>query len=151
MIYGYWAFFGIFYLLILTYQDYKHKRLVDDRHNAVMLGLTLSLFSHTTKSLTYCIALTIVLLILYALLRKLKPLGEADINSISWIFYGFGIIAPMALLYFVVIFVTLTLLYYFFKFLLFKIIKQDINQPTAFYGVITLAYIFAVALWGMVI
>ena len=149
--YNYWAFLGVIYLSILTYQDYKNNRLVDDRFNAIMLGLTISLISHTNNSIWYLVSLTLILLLLYAFLRKTKPLGEGDINSVSWIFYGFGIISPATLILFIIIFSVYTILYYAIKFIFTKIIKKSIMQPTAFYGVIWLSFLTNTLLNGFLI
>jgi hypothetical protein len=148
MIFTYWAFMGLFYLGILTVQDYRNMRMVDDRYNYLMLGASISLVSHTNNSFWYLLGLTAILFILYGYLRKLKPLGEADINTISWIFLGYGIIRAANLGVFVAIFTAFTLLFYVLKYIICRIAGQPFSQPTAFYGVIFLSFLASVLLNG---
>lgn len=109
---GYWAFFGTLYLIILTYQDIRHKRLVNDRYNYLMIGVTISLTSHVSVILWRIFIFIGVILALFIFLNKFKVLGEADIKTISWIFLGYGIINVFYLLWFTAWFIIITLLHY---------------------------------------
>lgn len=140
---SYWAYIGTFYLLLLTYQDYKNNRMVDDRRNWFMLGISVSLISHTYTTFWYKLALSIILIVLYIFMRKIKALGEADTNTYSWIFLGFGLINPYYLMLFTGIFIVLTLLYTILK----KIFK--IQQPVQFYGVLLISYSISCFLLGI--
>lgn len=141
---SYWAYIGTFYLCLLTWQDYRENRLVDDRRNWFMAGVSVSLISHVYTSFGYKLALTIILTILYVFLRKVKAIGEADINTIAWVFLGFGLINPYNLLFFVVVFAILTVLFMVFKNYLFKI-----EHPIQYYGVITTCFVFTNFVLGM--
>lgn len=122
MIYGlnYWVLFGLFYLLLLTWQDLTNNRLVDDRRNWFMMGVSVSLISHYTNSLLYFILLIIIIISLVWFFKRFKTIGEADINSIAWIFLGFGIMGLLYLAVFSSIFLVLSVLYGFIKNVIFK-------------------------------
>jgi len=135
---SYWVFIGIIYLAILTYQDYKHKMLVDDRFNYFMMGITISLISHIKRPLWIFIVYIIVLIMLYQFLDKNKALGGADLKTISWMFLGYLIINPFFLMVFAAILCTAALLVILLKKFVFKI-----NHPTPFYGVLFIIFIFS--------
>lgn len=137
MAFTYWFWLGTTYLLILTWQDYKNKTWVDDRRNWFMLGISVSLISHVPSTLFYKLGLALVLSILYMFMKKVKAVGEADINSISWIFLGFGLIDVFYLLFFAAVFAVLTLIFIFLKQRVLRI-----YSPVAYYGVILLAFVF---------
>lgn len=141
---AYWFWIGTLYLIILTYQDYKDNRIVDDRRNYFMMGLSISLMSHVYTRLIYKVILTLVVVGLQYALKKIKELGHADIHSITWIFIGFGLLSAYHLLFFVVVFSILALVFVFFKNHVFKM-----PYPVQFYGVILLSYVFTSIVLGM--
>lgn len=76
-------------------------------------------------------------------MRKVKAIGEADINTYSWVFLGYGLINPYYLAFFFIILTTYTLIFIGLKNYLFKY-----DKPVAYYGVILIAYISAAILLG---
>ena len=144
MIFSYWSFLGTFYLLFLTYQDYMNNRKVDDRKNYFMLGLSISVLSHVYTSLWYKLGLTVSIILLNIILRKYKPVGQADINTISWVFLGLGLMHYTYVIMFTLIFLTLSTLFYVLKTYLFKY-KENI----AFYGVILISFVVSCFVLGL--
>ena len=108
---GYFLFFGLLHLSILTYQDIRHKCWVDDRHNWFMIGVVAVLYVTTSPPLYYGLILIAVSLALRWVINKKKILGEADVNTVAWSFIGFGVIGWNILLFYAVILVILYLLY----------------------------------------
>jgi hypothetical protein len=135
---SYWAFFGTIYLILLSYQDIKNNRNVDERKNYFMFGLTIALISHINFTLWLVLAYLVIIFILGYLANKVKLLGEADIQSLAWIFYGLMLINVWGLVLFVVIFSIASLTYVLFKKL---IVKTD--KPSPFYLVILFSYVLA--------
>ncbi len=144
MIFSYWSFLGTFYLMFLTYQDYTKNRMVDDRKNYFMLGLSISVLSHVYTSLWYKLGLTASIILLNIILRKYKPVGQADINTISWVFLGLGLMHYTYVIMFTLIFLTLATLFYVLKTYLFKY-KENI----AFYGVILISFVLSCFILGI--
>jgi hypothetical protein len=139
----YWAWLGTIYLGILTWKDFKNNMLVDDRHNYFMMGVSISLISHVDRPLWMIFGTLLIIAAMYWALRKTKGLGEADIKSLGWIFFGYAIINVFYLLWFFLAFFILTAIYMSIK------LGLKIKQPTPFYIVILLAYIFLNSLWGL--
>lgn len=147
--YSYFAYFGTIYLIYLTWQDFKNNMFVDDRFNYLMMGITLSLFSHLKVKLTYVlglyfVALTAVFLVWGFLMNKFKLVGRASIHSIIWVWLGFGIINVYYLIWFSAFFVILLTIYTLFKNLVLKI-----KHETPLYHIILIAFILACALFGI--
>ena len=142
--YSYWSFLGLFYLCLLTWQDYRNNMMVDDRRNWFMMGLSVSLISHIQSPILYKLALALVLFLLYNLLVKIKLLGRADINSFAWIFLGFGLMSPIYLFVFTIMFVFSLSIFYFIKNVIYKN-----KYPAAFYGVILVSYISSCFILGV--
>lgn len=140
----YWAWFATFYLIILTVQDYRNKRLVNQRFNYVMLGITISLISHLPVTLLYLLTLIATVVILRIYLQKFKLIGEADITALNWIFLGFGYINYIFLLGYVLVFIFTTLLYTLLKLYLFKY-----KKPTPFFTIILVSFWFAAYVFGL--
>ncbi len=139
---NYWFWIGTVYLVFLTYQDYKRNKetgevrmLVDDRLNFFMFGSTFALLSHVKRPLWYMVSLIVLVLVLGYFLNRFKLVGRADINTIGWIFYGLSIINISYLVTYMSIFVLLSALYTFLKFVVFKY-----NKPTPFYAVILISF-----------
>lgn len=143
---SYWFWLGTIYIIIMTWQDYKNNMKIDDRLNYFMLGSTVSIISHVKNTLLYQLALAIVLAGLYVLIRRIKPLGEGDINTFSWVFLGYGLVSPFHLGVWSGVFCLTTVIYLLLKNYLFKY-----TQPIQFYGVILTAWVLTGFLLGMVI
>lgn len=140
----YWAWMGTLYLIFLTYKDFKDKRVIDDRHNYLMLGASISLLSHLRRSFWYMLAIVLVTVILSIYLRKFKVIGEADITALSWIFLGYGIINIFKLAWFGFYFIIITVFYNFLKFKVFKT-----KQNTPFFPVILISFWLNSFLFGL--
>jgi hypothetical protein len=141
---SYWVWIGIIYLIILVVQDYKEERMVDDRFNFFMMGVSISLISHFHRPLWLYVVYIIVLLGMYWFLKKMKALGEADLKTIAWILLGYSIINTFYLLVFSILLLLATLLTIGLKKYLFKI-----KAPTPFYGVLFIIFIFSNYLFGL--
>lgn len=140
----YWAWIATIYLIILTIQDYRNKRLVNERFNYVMLGVTISLISHLPITLLYLLALIASVIALRIYLVKFKLIGEADITALNWVFLGFGYINYIFLLGYVLVFIFTTLLYTTIKLYLFRY-----KKPTPFFTVILISFWFASFVFGL--
>jgi hypothetical protein len=138
----YWFWLGTIYLIWLTVQDFRNNMLVDDRRNWFMAGLSISVFSHVQTSLVYKLGLTFSIIILNIILRKTKAIGEADINSLSWVFLGLGLMHYTYVPVFLVCFIPLTLLWTLLK----KIAKKE--GATPFYHIILISFILSSWLLG---
>jgi hypothetical protein len=108
----YWLFFGVIKLLILTFQDLFRKRMVDDRLNYFMMGVTVSLYSHYTVRWWFLFVLVAVSIGLSLALHRFKAMGEADLKTILWMFIGFGIINLYLIAWFAIVFIIIYLLYF---------------------------------------
>lgn len=143
---SYWFSIGAIYLLWLTIQDYRNERIVDDRKNWFMLGLSISIISHVPTTLGYKLTITAVIIIFNIFMKKFNvDIGEADINSLSWILTGLGLMHYYYLLYFFVFFSILTGLYSFLKTVVFKY-----HKPVAFYGVILTSFLLTTGLISII-
>jgi len=140
---NYWFYMATFYLIWLTIQDYRNKMMVDDRKNWFMMGLSISIISHIRQGLLYRFGLIFLNILFIYFFRKAKGFGEADINTLGWIFLGFGLIDIYYLLYFYIIFTILTITYYLIKNQVFKY-----KAPIQFYGVILLSFVLNSLLIG---
>lgn len=115
------------YLCIMTYKDFKwHKGhgergWVDDRYNWFMFGMTLSLLSHVSFVWWLMFVLAGVVLGLRWFLLRFDVIGEADVQCITWIFYGFGIIDVWLLAWFVFFFLVIFGVWSVLKLYVFKI------------------------------
>lgn len=134
-VFSYWFWFSVINLVYLTWQDYANKTLVDDRKNWFMLGITVSLYSHVNLSLWYILGLIFTSVILFMYMNKIKALGEADTNTLSWLFLGLGFINVYYLIYFFTVLFALTLVY----FIMYKLIQYK-GKPQ-YYGVILTSFI----------
>ncbi len=141
---SYWAWLGTMYLLILTYRDIKNKNKVDTRYNYVMMGVSLSLTSHVNFVLWRIFFLFGVIILMGYLLNKYKAVGLADIQSLGWIFLGYGMLNVTFLLWFVIIFIVLTLFY-----LLVKVKVFRYKAPAPFFPVIFTSFMFNCWLFGL--
>lgn len=113
--------FGIFKLVIMTYQDLTKNKLIDDRGNYFMMGVTISLLSHFVPKLSYMLLLTVIVLALRHYVLKYKIVGEGDGNAILWIFLGFGLLGWQLLVAYCIIFISIYCTYMGLKTYVFKI------------------------------
>lgn len=143
---AYWAWIGTLYLIILTYQDYKRKMLVDDRLNYFMMGITFSLLSHVRRPIWYVLALIVVVLVCGYGLTKLKALGSADIKTIGWVLYGLMIIGLYQTVTYLVLFGGCVGVYAVAKFWIFRY-----KEATPFYPVILIPFFINCLLWSLYI
>lgn len=135
--YSYWTILATVYLAYLVYQDLKHDRMVDDRKNYFMFGLTVSLLSHVTINFWYLGGLIIIITLLGFFLKKFDLVGGADINSFIWIFFGIGIINIFKLVWFLIFMMVVTLAYYFIN----RFIARNKKDPVPYYPVIVSSFV----------
>lgn len=142
--YTYWTWIGTLYLLILTYQDYKNNMWVDDRKNAFMMGISMSLLSHFPVKVWYLFLLIACIMgFRYYALHK-EVFGEADVNTLTWVFLGLGIINVFYLGFFAVVFMFCALLYELGRRFVFKY-----NEPAPFYIVILVSFVASMLVMGL--
>lgn len=120
MTYSYYFFLGTINLIILSWQDFKNNMKIDDRKNAIMIGVAISLLSHKRASIWYLLILAAITTFMFFWLRKFKAIGEGDINALVWIYLGVGIISAFLLLWFVIYFTIVVSLYTLLKRAVFK-------------------------------
>lgn len=133
----YWPVFGTIMLIVLTYQDFKTKGWIDDRKNFFMMGVTISLITHTDVSIWYLfflMAYTIVFNIAFS-----KTFGRGDISALAWGMYGFGIIGLKYLVSYLVVVGVAYFIYYMVKVYIMKI---DASVKTPFTVVVLLCFLF---------
>jgi hypothetical protein len=141
--FDYWTWIGTLFLIFLTYKDITNKMRIDDRHNFFMMGLTFSLFSHIPRPLWYMGLLILLTVVLAVFMTHFKVLGGADVSTISWLFYGYGIISAYTLLWFCIYFIVIMAVYALIKIGFFKyVMKTDHKQKTPFYPVLLCSYVF---------
>jgi len=141
---SYFAWIGTFYLIILTWKDYRNNMNIDDRHNHFMLGIGVSLISHFSHAWYYMLSVSFICIFIFFWINKWRLLGAGDAKTISWIFLGFGIMDPTYLLWWSLLFISMAILHWAFKKYVFKI-----KKPTPFYIVILFSFVLSCALWGL--
>jgi len=102
---NYFIFFGFLYLLKLTIEDLKNKMWVDDRLNYFMIGVVATMIFTYDRSIGYILTLIAVNLLLMFFIDKRKLMGEADTKTILWSFTGYGMINPVLLMIYVIVFI----------------------------------------------
>lgn len=138
----YWFYIGTLYLLWLTWQDFTNNMRVDDRRNWFMLGLSISVYSHVSTTLLYKLGLTVSLILLNVILRKFKPVGEADINSLNWVFLGLGLMHYTYVVVYVALFSGLAFTWFFLR----QLVKNKEAAP--FYHIILISFVLSGWLLG---
>lgn len=150
MTYQIWFYFGTMQLLVATYKDFKNKRLVDERHNYLMVGASLMLIGFFQRDFWYIILNVALMMILGSLTKKIKGIGEADIQALMWIYLGYGLINPLYLIWFLIIFTVLSLIYVFTKKIIVRMYVKDKKPvPTPFFIVILISFVFNALLFGL--
>ena len=142
----FWAFVGTFYIIRLTWQDFRNKRMVDDRFNWFMLGVTITLITSFRHPFWYIISMLGIVIALRMLINKFKLLGAADAGTITWTFWGYALINPVICLVYGFIFSIITLLYFGLKRAFFG---KEWRKPTPFYPVFLLACVITNIIFGM--
>lgn len=140
---SYFAWIGTFNLIILTWQDFRNKMMIDDRKNFLMLGVAFSLISHITRPSWYILVLLGVMFGFAYFSKKSKELGAGDIHCLTWIFMGLAIINPIYLLVFISLFIPVTLGFAWIK------NKVAGDKPLPFFGVILIMFVFFCWIWGI--
>lgn len=133
---AYWFIIGTVYLIILTYQDYKNKMNVDDRYNFFMMGLSVSLYSHSKHTILYIFVILGMTFLVYFYLKRFLKIGEGDIKAFTWIFLGLTIINLYYTFLFFIILSIVTILYSLIKRFIF-----NIKGATPYFGVILISFI----------
>lgn len=141
--YSYWVWVGSMYLFLLTVADFKNKGWVDERPNWFMFGASFALLSHVNNDWWFVLLLLGVIFFLRWFLLKIKAIGEADVQSLLWIFYGFGIIDLFALAWFVFIFLVLYGVFSVLRLYVFKL------EKVPFFIVIFLSFVLDCLLFGL--
>lgn len=145
---SYWAYIGTVMLIFMTYTDIKKNRTIDDRKNWVMTGLSISIISYANNPFTYTISVFIILIILRQLFLKFKVIGEGDINALSWIMLGYGLINIFKLFFFALFFALITTIYTGLKYSYIYFLnrtsqtKTTLNVNTPFMPVIFATFVF---------
>ncbi len=137
----YWAGIGTIYLIMLTYQDYKRKMVVDERRNWFMMGLSISLISHFSTSLWYFLLLIGMVMLMHFINNKYEFVGSSNITSMMWCIYGFAIIGWNVLLWWFLIFAFCAVVYSGAKMVLINVLKTDKNILTPFYPVLLFSFV----------
>lgn len=132
----YWSYLGIIYLIILTVQDYRNNMKIDDRKNYFMMGLTISLISHSPVAWWYILALVAVSGVFTYLIKKSNIVGKGDVNTILWVFFGYALLGMNVLIVFAGVFFIVTLLHTLARIYIFKY-----TGPFPFYPVILITFL----------
>ena len=146
---SYWPWMGTIYLIILTVKDFKNNMNIDDRHNFLMMGATFVLFSHISRPFWFIILLVIMCLILNKFMNKYQLVGGADVSTLTWAFYGYGIINPSYLGFFILVFGLISITYMLLKKYALNKLGLPKNTPTPFYHVILSSFISVNFLIGL--
>lgn len=109
---------------------------IDDRKNYFMLGVTISILSHVKHSIWYILICVLIITLWNFIVKKTKSIGDGDISGMTWIYLGYAFIGISSVLWFLIIIISLTIVYFFFKLLVFKYRKS-----TPYFPVILISYI----------
>jgi len=139
-----WAWIGTLNLILLMVQDYTNKRLVDDRKNWLMIGVTIGLLHAFGATWWYLISLILLLTILRFFLQRFNAMGAADINTLYWVMLGYAIISVAFFLWFVGIFAVAYGLFLILKTWVFKY-----KKPVPAYYVLLLCFFLNNLIFGL--
>ena len=139
---SYFFWIGSLYLLILTYQDFKNKMMVDDRYNFFMFGITASILTHIKRDISYLLIGICLMFAFYWFMRYVKVMGEGDIKSFSWILLGFFYILPQLILSMMTFLIVIMAIEMF----VFKLLEKhtnikNIKKTIPFFHIITSSFI----------
>ena len=123
----YFFIFGCINVIKMTWQDIRNKRMIDDRFNFLMLGVALSVASHTRPHIVQFLILSLYILAIEVLFTRFKTtVGDADKSTFRWMHLGIGLIDIQLL----IVFVVLEMLVFLITGLVRKyVIKTDAPQP----------------------
>lgn len=124
---SYFFSFGIFWLIILTYQDFK-KGKIDSRYNWFMSGVVGSMIYLSHPPL-FEIVLFIGVAVLFSMIIS-KVVGKGDIAALGWIILGLGLVDAAMVVVFFLMLVSFSLIHYSLRFI------SKIEGKVAFYPVI---------------
>lgn len=120
--------------------------LVDDRHNWLMYGISISLILYVENVTILKILLILAVIVLMRwLLKKYGGVGSADINSLTWILYGYTLLDISYLGMFFFVFLFFELIYFILKVVYFK----NFKTATPFYIVILGSFVVNNFIWGL--
>lgn len=144
--YSLWTLLGTLYLVVLTYKDVRQNRLVDDRYNWFMMGLTIALTMIVKRPFLYIIVILVITALMVGFLVRYAKLGSADGSTFLWSFVGFGIIGPYGqfVLWYALSLLFFSTLYYGVK----RFIIRE-RRETPFYPVILLSYVLTCLTTGI--
>lgn len=130
----YFIIFGLYKLAILTYQDIKNKRVVDDRNNAFMIGVAATMVFFYHPPMWFLFLIILILIGFNFVASKFPFLGKGDINALAWIYLGYAIINPYLVLTFCGFIIVLSIIFKIVQYKLFQ------DKPLPYFPVIFLAF-----------
>lgn len=144
----FFAWFGTMSLLLLSYQDFKNNRMIDDRRNFFMFGVAAVIPSLLGLSFWLVLLHIVVIFALRSLIIKLFSkfhggLGVGDISTLFWVIMGYAWLSWFVTLTFFVSLFAFTFIYFGLK----KLMK--IKQATPFMVVICCSFVLTCLLFGM--
>lgn len=147
---SYWAFLGTFYLLLLTYQDYKNNMLVDERRNYFMMGVTVMLLPVLNRSFWYVIFSVIVVYFMGRFLNKYKVIGLGDVQALGWMFAGFLWLSVGYFVLFVMVFLFCYALWFLFGSVYARLLNiRFASLKLPFFGVLTISFVITCLLFNL--
>ena len=123
---SFWAFLGTLYLIIYTIELFRKKCIIDERKQYFMMGLSVALYNFIHYDLWFMFVILGVIILLNIILSYKNYLFQVDIVAISWIFTGIIIINMFYILWFLIIFLTLGVIYLGLKQFVFKTEQKKI-------------------------
>jgi len=129
---SYFFSFGIFWLIILTYQDLK-KGKIDSRYNWFMSGIVGSMIFLENPSIFY-IMVFIGVAVLFSMIIS-RVVGKGDLAALSWIIVGLGIIDSDMVVVFLLLFASFSCVHYSLRY------WSKIKGKVAFYPVIISSFL----------
>lgn len=147
MEFHFFAWFGTVSLILLSWQDFKNNRIIDDRRNFFMFGVAAVIPMLLGLSFWFVLIHLIIIFVLrhYVIKYGIKFgfLGGGDISALFWAIMGLGWFGFFVLgVYFIYLF-GLTAVYYGVK----KIMK--IENATPFMIVLLCAFVLTCASFGL--
>jgi hypothetical protein len=128
MMYSYWAWTGVLYLLTLTYQDIFRHRIIDNRLNWFMLGMTYGLLAMIHHDLYYIISVALVGFGISWLMTK-YGFGKGDAYSMMWCFVGWSFVGLQAGFLFVACIFLVVLVMRAYFYVTIRLRKLNMQNP----------------------
>lgn len=144
----YFAWFGTISLIMLTYQDFKNNRKIDDRRNFFMFGVAATIPAILGLSFLPVLINIVVIFVLrhyvIKILSKFKGLlGGGDVSTIFWLIMGFSWLGWFIMSTWFIALFFFTLVYFGVK----RIMK--ITQPTPFMIVLLCSFVLTCLAFGL--